>query len=218
MERILLYLTALSFGVLQNISLWFVGGSLSFVMGTFLGCLSHRHIHSLFLKIPIRIYVCIARSIPLYIHLLCIYFVIPNLTGINLPPYGAALVAILVCVTAYTTETIRSGINAIANGQWEAAEVIGYSRIQTLRYIILPQAIQMVFPLLGNMSEELIKSTTIVSAIGVMDITRTGMNIIARDMNPELIYGLIAGIYICISLITNTLIHFIQKRMRYEHY
>jgi ABC-type amino acid transport system permease subunit len=140
------------------------------------------------------------RSIPLYVQLLYVYFVIPAVVGVNLPPWSAALIAIVLCVTAYCAEVIRGGINAISHYQWEAASVLGYTNGQTMRYIILPQVVRHVLPSLINLSEELIKSTAIVSVVGVMDITRTGMNIIARTMNPELVYSLIALMYLMVSL------------------
>jgi ABC-type amino acid transport system permease subunit len=143
--------------------------------------------------------------------MLYVYFVIPALIGINLSPWPAVLLAIVLCVTAYCTEVIRGGINALSNGQWEAAYVLGYTYTQTLRYIIMPQVIRIAVPALVNLSEELIKSTAIVSTVGVMDITRTGMNIIARTINPELVYSLIALIYLTVSLIIQALLHMVVR-------
>jgi ABC-type amino acid transport system permease subunit len=101
---------------------------------------------------------------------------------------------------------IRAAINAIAVGQWEAAQVLDYSYWQTVRYIILPQALRIAIPSLMNLSEELIKGTAIVSTVGVMDITRTGMNIIARTMQPELVYTIIAVLYFLLSVTVHGLL------------
>jgi polar amino acid transport system permease protein len=216
MIPILACVRALCIGMAQNISLWFIGGLLSLVMGTLLGCLRHRHAPIKSVSAVIHLYVIIARGIPLYIHLLCMYFVVPQILGVSFSPYTAAVCAIVICVTAYCTEVIRAGIDAISDGQWEAARVLGYSYMQTLRYIILPQVIPAVLPVLGNLSEELLKSTAIVSVIGVLDITRTGMNIIARDMNPELVYALIAGTYLCVSLLMQGALHILHRRILYD--
>jgi His/Glu/Gln/Arg/opine family amino acid ABC transporter permease subunit len=198
-------------GMFNNLALWFVGGILSLCGGILLGCFSCRQASSTVYARCIQVYVIVMRSIPLYVHMLYVYFVIPAVLGINLSPWCAALLAIVLCVTAYCTEVIRGGINAIPHGQWEAAYVLGYSYRQTLRYIIMPQVIRAAIPSLVNLSEELIKSTAIVSTVGVMDITRTGMNIIARTMNPELVYTLIAFIYLAVSLAIQALLHMIVR-------
>jgi His/Glu/Gln/Arg/opine family amino acid ABC transporter permease subunit len=201
-----------------NIALWFIGGIVSISLGTLLGCLSHNQTKNKKIAKLIRLYVTIARSIPLYIHLLCIYFIISYAIGINFSPFTASLLAIICCVTAYAVEIIRSCINAIPIGQWEAASVLGYSYRQTLNTIILPQIIPQVMPLIGNLSEELFKSTAIVSAIGVLDITRTGMNIIALNMNPEIIYLLIAVIYIITSLSIQNVLNYAQKWISHDYF
>jgi cystine transport system permease protein len=199
-------------GMLNNIGLWFISGVISLCGGILLGCLSHAQICTRFLTVPIRIYVVIMRSIPLYVHILYVYFVMPHLIGINLSPWMAALVALVVCVTAYCTEVIRAAINALPLGQWEAAQVLGYSYWQTVRYIIGPQGMRIAIPSLMNLSEELIKATAIVSTVGVMDITRTGMNIIARTMQPELVYTLIACLYFILSIVVNSVLHTVARR------
>jgi L-cystine transport system permease protein len=186
-------------------------GALSLCGGILLGCLSYRKLNSTLYARCIRVYVIIMRSIPLYVHILYVYFVIPAVIGLNLSPWSAALLAIVLCVTAYCTEVIRGGINVVPNGQWEAAYVLGYTYPQTLQHIIMPQVIRATVPALVNLSEELIKSTAIVSTVGVMDITRTGMNIIARTMNPELVYTLIALIYLAVSLVIQALLHMMVR-------
>lgn len=187
-------------GMVHNITLWFFGGLLSLCGGMILSYFSHQRAQRGYCARIIKAYTVLMRSVPLYVQLLYVYFVVPALVGVNLPPWSAALIAIVLCVTAYCTEVIRGAINAISPNQWEAASVLGYTNVQTMRYIIMPQVIRQVLPSLINLSEELIKSTAIVSVVGVMDITRTGMNIIARTMNPELVYSLIALMYVLVSL------------------
>ncbi len=193
-------------GMMNNICLWFIAGTLSLCGGILLGSLSNNSMRRQWLAHLIYLYVVIMRSIPLYVHILYVYFVAPYLIGINLSPWTAALVALVLCVTAYVTEVIRGALNAIAHGQWEVATLLGYTYWQALRYILLPQALQRSLPSLLNLSEELIKGTAIVSTVGVMDVTRTGMNIIARTMNPELVYTLITLLYVVISLCVHALL------------
>src|ERR1700722_18758954 len=127
LSAILIMLGLLAKGMLNNLALWLVGGLLSLCGGILLGCLSHQRIRNSFYPRCIRVYVIIMRSIPLYVHILYVYFVIPLIVGINLSPWSAALLAIVACVTAYCTEVIRAGINAIPHGQWEAAQLLGYT-------------------------------------------------------------------------------------------
>lgn len=200
-------------GMLHNIMLWLTSGIASLLGGILLGCLSNRQSRYRVLKRCIQSYVLIVRSIPLYVHILYVYFVVPSLLGINFSSTVAAFVALVFCVTAYCTEVIRAAIDAIPLGQWEAASLLGYSYWQTLRYIVGPQALRIAIPSIMNLSEELIKSTAIVSSVGVMDITRTGMNIIARTMQPELVYTLIALLYCIVSLLVHTLFNCIARRL-----
>jgi cystine transport system permease protein len=200
-------------GMFNNITLWFVSGIMSLCGGILLGCLSNAHTQNRLVKNSIRVYVIVMRSIPLYVHILYAYFVAPAVLGVNLSPWMAALLALVMCVTAYCTEVIRAAINAIPIGQWEAAQVLGYSYWQTLRYIIGPQAMRIAMPLLMNLSEELIKGTAIVSTVGVMDITRTGMNIIARTMQPELVYTIIAVLYFLVSVSLHGLLTTLMRRL-----
>lgn len=187
-------------GMLHNVGLWLIGGAISLCGGIVLAYFSHHKMQKGYAYWLIKGYVTVMRSIPLYVQLLYVYFVIPGFLGMQISPWYAALCSIVLCVTAYCAEVIRGGINAISVHQWEAAYVLGYTNVQTMRYIVMPQVIKNVLPSLINLSEELIKSTAIVSVIGVMDVTRTGMNIIARTMNPELVYTLIALIYLIVSL------------------
>jgi His/Glu/Gln/Arg/opine family amino acid ABC transporter permease subunit len=207
------YVYVLCGGMVYNLSLWFFGGIMSLITGILFGCLSHTRAPAKGISTLVRGYILIARGIPLYIHLLWIYFVIPQITPLHFSPYIAALIAIVSCVTAYCTEIIRAAINHISKGQWQAAYVLGYSYRQTLRYIIVPQCIPVVLPVLGNLFEELLKSTAIVSVIGVMDITRTGMNIIARDMNIGTVYCLIALIYLTVSLMLQAMLYWLSTKV-----
>jgi ABC-type amino acid transport system permease subunit len=158
----------------------------------------------------------ILRAVPLYVQLLIIYFVIPELIGINLPLLPAATLALSLCSAAYVSQIIRAGTNAIAQEQWEAAQMLAYSKIQTGYYIIAPQVIRNVMPSLIAELDQLLKSTSLASALGMLELTRAGMNIVSREMNPITIYLMVAFLYLCISAFLNGCGMLIEQRLSYD--
>jgi ABC-type amino acid transport system permease subunit len=109
-------------------------------------------------------------------------------------------------------------MNAVPSGQWDACAVLGYPFAATMRRIILPQTIQNVFPAIVGELEQLLKSTSLLAAIGVTELTRTGMNVISRELNPIQIYVTIAGIYLCLTALLQLLTMFCPGRSRYDSY
>jgi len=109
------------------------------------------------------------------------------------------------------TEIIRGGINAIPIGQWEAAETLGYSSYQTIRLIILPQVVRIILPALANELEALLKSTAILSTIGLMELTKVGTTIVARYMIPVSTYLLVAIIYLLMSLVLKGMVRSLEQ-------
>ena len=98
---------------------------------------------------------------------------------------------------------VRGGINSTPAGRWESAYVFGFSQTQTIQCVILPQMLRNVLPAITGELEQLLKSTSIISTIGVLGLTRSGMNIIAPELNPVTIYLSIAVMYLMISLLLN---------------
>ncbi len=182
-----------------------------------IGIASSKKLNLVFTRYLITGYVIIVRGIPLYIHVLIAYFVLPDLIGINLSSFSAGIFALSLCFTAYITEVIRAGTNAVPDGQWDAAYVLGYNQLSTLWYIIIPQMLRNIFPALVNLLEELIKATAILSAIGTLELTRVSMNIIARHMNPGTIYIIAAIMYLIVSILLNIVAKYIERRLAYDH-
>ncbi|HXW86612.1 MAG TPA: ABC transporter permease subunit, partial [Candidatus Bathyarchaeia archaeon] len=119
--------------------------------------------------------------------------------------------------TVYIAEIVRAGINSIAQGQWDACHVLGYTLRQTVWYVIIPQMLCNIFPALINQFDSLIKSTAILSTIGVLEVTRIGMNIIARNMNPGIIYLTIAGLYLITSTLLQFGAHIIERKLAHDN-
>lgn len=212
---IMSYLPLLLQGAAMTIAAWLTAGIMSLSIGIIIGIASCRYLTSPLLSKITTLYTFIAKGIPAYVQILIVYFVLPALTGINLSGFTAAILALGFCSSGYVTEIIRSNINIIPQGQWDACLVLGYSLRSTLTQIILPQALINALPTLLGELEQLLKSTSLLATIGVLDITRAGMNIISREMNPIAVYTLIACVYLFFSFLAQCSAMFLKKRIAY---
>lgn len=137
---------------------------------------------SAFLNNCIQIYTWIFRGTPLLLQLFFIYYGLPVI-GITLTPFTAASVTFIINYAAYFCEIFRGSILGIDKGQYEAAKVLGMSYSQTMRRIIIPQALVTALPPLSNEAISLIKDTSLVSAIGMAEILRNSKEIVTRDFS-----------------------------------
>lgn len=213
---IISYASPLLAGLGQTCMLWLAAMTISVSVGTCLGILNCARFQQPWLATVINAYVFIARGIPLYVQILIAYFVLPSILNINLSPAFASILALGLCSGAYITEIVRCGINAIAPGQWEASAVLGYSSWLATWYIILPQMIRNILPALANELDAGLKSTALFSAIGVMEITKVGTNIVARFMNPVPVYCIIATLYLVLSYTLMRFARTLEERIRYD--
>lgn len=199
-------------GLAMTIKLWLTATTLSLSLGTLLGILRCNQLRSTGIATLLDGCTFVIRGVPIYVQLLISYFVLPDLLGINLPIFFAATLTLGLCSAAYVSQIVRGGINAIPVGQWEAAYVLGYSTTQTVCWIILPQMVRNILPAIVGEFDQLLKSTSIVSSIGLLELTRVGMNIVAREMNPLTIYLVIALLYLVLSSALNALGAFFEQR------
>ena len=122
------------------------------------------------IRLPVDAYVEVARATPLLLQLIYIYYVLPSI-GIRLPQMLCAFIGLTFNYTAYMSEVYRGGINAVAQGQWLAAAALGMTDSLAFRRIILPQAVRIVIPSLGNYFISLFKDTALASAVAVPELT-----------------------------------------------
>jgi len=159
-------------------------------------------------------YISIFRGTPLLVQLFLIYFATPQLTGYNISALEAGVLAFGLNSAAYIAEIIRGGILAVDKGQREAAMSLGIPYRKTMFAIILPQALKHILPALVNESIALIKESSLVSTIGVMDILR-GAQVIQTANFIAFEPFIIAGImYYIIVMILTTLARQLERRMR----
>lgn len=202
-------------GSQMTLQVLFSAASLSFSLGLFLGILSCQRLKVPILSAVIEGIAFVYRAVPFYVQLLIVYFVLPELLGFNLDPFPASALSLGMCSSGYVAQIVRGGINAIPNAQWESAFVLGYSKLQSLFYIILPQMLRNILPTLNNELDSLLKSTAVVSSIGLVELTRAGMNLVSREMEPVPIYLMVAFFYLCFSAVLNAAARILERRIAY---
>lgn len=149
-----------------------------------------------------RIYVSFFRGVPLLVQLLVAYYCLP-LFGLNIPPAAAAVSTLALCCAAYIAEILRGGFLGVHVGQIEAARMLGFSRWQVLRWIEVPQAVRLTLPALINEITLLIKASSLISVVGILELTRSAQNVAAITFRPLELYLAAGAIYfICIGLIS----------------
>ena len=216
MENIMsAYISLYIKGIAITFSAFIIAGTLSLAMGSIFGILSCNYLTNQKIKMCVKGYSFIAKGIPAYVQILIAYFILPSLLGINISAFIAACCALAFCSSGYITEIIRSGINSVPVGQWEACKTLGYPIKAQLKRIILPQTFKNIGPALFGEFEQLLKSTSLLAAIGISELTRTGMNIISRQLNPIPVYLTIACIYLLFSALLNAVSIYIEKRLSY---
>ena len=142
------------------------------------------------------------------------YFGLNLLLGIRIERTMAAVVAFSLNYAAYFAEIYRSGIQAIPNGQYEAAKVLGFGKAQTFFKIILPQVVKIILPPMGSECMTLVKDTSLAHVIGVMEIYVVAANNMSRSRGME--YLIVAGIfYLIMNMIVSKVFGILEKRMSY---
>src|SRR5258708_10046567 len=163
------YLPLLLQGLLVTLQIAGISCCIGLILGTILALLETSN-HSL-LRLFVTIYVVIIRGTPMLIQIFCAYFLLHQI-GIHNSALWTAIIAIGLNSAAYISQIIRSGISSIGSGQIEAAQVLGFSTTDTIRYIILPQALRTTLPALGNEFVTLIKDSALASVISVPELTK----------------------------------------------
>ena len=158
-----------------------------------------------------RVYVTIIRGTPMMVQLLIMYFVIFSSTRNQI---GVAVLAFGINSGAYVSEIIRGGIMAVDKGQMEAGRSLGLSYSTTMTSIIIPQALKSVLPSLGNELITLLKETSIVTVIGLKDLTKGAMNIAGKTYQMFMPYITIALIYLVMVMFLTWLLGKLERRLR----
>ena len=184
---------------------------LGLIIGMFVGIA--RICNVKVLRALATVYIDFLRGTPLLVQIFLIYFALPMVVGQRVDPFIAAITACGINSGAYIAEIFRAGIQAIDEGQMEAGRSLGMSWVQTMRYIIVPQAFKNVIPPLGNEFIALLKDSSLVSVIGFEELARRGQLIIARTYGSLEIWITVALIYLVMTLTISRLVSYMEKRL-----
>jgi polar amino acid transport system permease protein len=175
------------------------------------------------------VYVEIARGIPLLVQLLFWYFAFPSLLQnfgrmiqyqpferYLADPFAMAILGLTFCYAAYMSEIYRAGIQSIPKGQTEAARSLGMTQGQAMRHIILPQAVRVILPPVGNEFISLLKDSSLVSVVAVADMTRRGREFMAANFIPVETWTMIALLYLVMTLISGRIVAWLERKTQTE--
>jgi polar amino acid transport system permease protein len=160
-----------------------------------------------------RVYVEVIRSIPVLVLLLWVYYGLPTLLDISLDHFWAGVIALTVAESAFMAEVFRGGIQSIAKGQHEAAESLGLNYWQKMRLVILPQAFRQILPPLGNQFVYILKMSSLVSVIGLSDLTRRANELVVNEYLPLEIYTFLVLEYLILILLVSQAVRWLERRI-----
>jgi len=164
------------------------------------------------IKWLVGVYVSFVRGTPFVVQIFIIFFILPE-WGLQLEAFPAALLAMAIMGSAFICEIVAGGISSIPRGQWEAAASSGLTLTQQLRLVILPQAMRIILPPLVGQYVLLIKDTSVVSVIGVMELTRVGWVTVVRIPEGLMVFSLVGLLYFSISYPLILLSNYLERRM-----
>lgn len=183
-----------------------------FIVGTVIGYLHTQK--TSWLRIPINIFVGVIRGTPMLVQITFFYYVLPTI-GLELSAFWAAVLAIGVNSTAYLSQLIKSGILSVGSDQAEAAQVLGLTKLQTARYIIMPQAVRVIIPALISECVVLVKDSSLASVIGVMELYKQGRAIMNQSYEVISVFCLVTMFYLVITTAIEILGKQIERKMNW---
>jgi ectoine/hydroxyectoine ABC transporter permease protein EhuD len=205
------YLPDLLRGALVSVELTLTVMALSLVFGLIVALARLTRFRAV--RTVATTYIEIIRGTPALLQLFYIYFVLPAF-GIRFPPFTAGVIGLTLNYSAYLSEVYRAGIQAVAKGQLEAAQALGMSRSVMMRLIILPQAVRIVVPPLGNYFISLFKDTALASIITVKELIFTGQIIASTNFQYFAIFTIIGAIYLALSYPGSLGVQYLERRMK----
>ena len=159
-------------------------------------------------------YVEIVRAVPLLVLILWVYYGLPIMTGISFSPFVSGIIALSISESAFQAEIFRAGINSIRKAQWEAGSSLGLSFLNKLRFVIMPQAIKNILPAIGNQFVYVLKMSSLVSIIGIGDLTRKANELVVSTYRPLEIYTFLIFEYLILILIVSYFVRKLEKQLK----
>ena len=160
-----------------------------------------------------RTYVEVVRAVPILVLILWVYYGLPQVTGLAIGTFWAGVVALALSDSAFEAEIFRAGIQSIGRGQYEAASSVGLGYAATMRYVILPQALRRILPALGNQLVYMLKMSSLVSVIGMEELTRRANELVTQEYRPLEIYTALVAEYLVLILVVSAGVRWLERRL-----
>ena len=161
-----------------------------------------------------RIYVELVRAVPILVMILWVYYGLPQLLDITITVFWAGVIALALSDSAFEAEIFRAGIQSIDKGQYEASHTVALGYTDTMRFIILPQAIKRILPALGNQLVYMLKMSSLVSVIGMQELTRKANELVVTEYRPLEIYTILLLEYLVLILIVSAGVRWLERRLQ----
>ena len=145
--------------------------------------------------------------------ILWVYYGLPQVAGISISVFWAGVLALAISDSAFQAEIFRAGIQSIDRGQYEAAQSISLNYRNTMRYVILPQAIKRIFPALGKQLVYMLKMSSLGSVIGMQELTRRANELVVTEYRPLEIYTILVLEYLVVILIVSAGVRWLERRL-----
>ncbi|OLO26249.1 nickel transporter [Alkalihalophilus pseudofirmus] len=198
-------------GLILTIIITIISLVIALVIGLVFGLFSISR--NKILQVISTIYVDAIRGTPILVQILFIYFAIPAALGMRIPALTAGIVAISINAGAYLVEIFRAGINSIGKGQMEAGRTLGFSYGETMRLIILPQAVRVMIPAFVNQFIVSIKDTSLLSVIGIAELTMSGQSVYAMNFRAFEILFAVGVLYFLIIYSLTLVSRWLERRL-----
>jgi His/Glu/Gln/Arg/opine family amino acid ABC transporter permease subunit len=163
---------------------------------------------------PIYLYVNFFRTTPALVQLIWVFYVLPVLLNVSLSPVQSGIITLSLNAGAFLSEIFRSGLESVHKGQSDAAHVLGMSRLHTLQYIVVPQAVRRVLPAIGNVFISLLKDSSLVSVIAVSELTYQIQTEVGATFRPLELYTALAVVYFLITYPLSLATSALERRFR----
>jgi|TARA_B110000495_G_scaffold177526_1_gene169636 glutamine transport system permease protein len=199
-------------GLSETIKLTITAISISIVLGLLVALpgLTERP----YLRRFNRVYVEVVRSVPILVLILWVYYGLPQVFDIRIGVFWAGVFALALSDSAFTAEIFRAGIQSISKGQYEAAHSVSLNYRDTMRFVILPQAVRRILPALGNQLVYMLKMSSLVSVIGMQELTRKANELVVTEYRPLEIYTFLVLEYLVLILIVSAGVRWVERRLK----
>ena len=160
-----------------------------------------------------RVYVELVRAVPILVLILWVYYGLPQVADISISVFWAGVLALAISDSAFQAEIFRAGIQSVDRGQHEAAHSISLGYVDKMRFVILPQAIKRILPALGNQLVYMLKMSSLVSVIGMEELTRRANELVVTEYRPLEIYTVLVIEYLVLILLVSAAVRWLERRM-----